>query len=277
MPVETFLTSDDGIRLFVRRWNASRPKAACVLVHGIAEHIGRYEGLALSLNARGYSAVGMDHRGHGRSEGTRCDCSSLEDYTKDLAKLIAQTRAENPSLKLILVGHSLGGLIALAYASQHPEGLRGLAVSSPAIRLAFHVPKLKVAVAETLDRVLPAVHIPNGVDPSFLSRDPEVISAYKRDPLIDRSITARCAVTLRDAMAGALSYAPKIRIPCLILQAGEDRICDPDAAAEFAGKMRADLVLFKRYDGFYHELFNEPEKDRVIGDLTAWADRLVAA
>ncbi len=275
MPVETFIESDDGIRLFVRRWDAERPRASCILVHGIAEHSGRYEGLARALTERGLSVWAMDNRGHGRSGGARCDCTGLENYTSDLGKLIAHIQAEAPSPTRLLIGHSLGGLICLDYAAHHPEELRGVAVSSPALKLALHLPKIKVIAAETLNHYLPTTHIPNGVDPHFLSRDPNVVEAYKRDPLIDRSLTARCAVALRDAMAASMSLADKIQIPMLILQAGEDRVCDPAAAAAFAQKARRELVTFKRYDGFYHELFNEPEKERVIADLAAWANTLL--
>ncbi len=275
MPAEEFLQSEDGLRLFLRRWEASPPKAACILVHGLAEHSGRYEILAQNLAQQGFSVWAMDLRGHGKSEGGRTDCRSLDDYISDLKRLISKVESDAPALPRFLIGHSLGGLIALACSAAHPEALRGVAVSSPALKLGLELPKFKIALTETLDRLLPTTPIPNGINPAFLSRDPEVVLAYKKDPLVERHLSARCAVALRDALADSLSYASRIKIPCLILQAGNDRICDPAGASEFARRAPANLVSLRRYDGLYHELFNEPEKKQVIGDLVLWLESIL--
>ncbi len=275
MPAEGFLQSEDGLRLFLRRWEASAPRAACILVHGLAEHSGRYEILAQNLTQRGFSVWAMDLRGHGKSGGGRTDCRSLDDYISDLKQLIFKIQSEVPALPRFLIGHSLGGLITLAYAAAYPESLRGVAVSSPALKLELELPKFKIMLTKTLDRLLPTTPIPNGIDPALLSRDPEVVLAYKKDPLVERRLSARCAVALRNAVAGSFSYASRIKIPCLILQAGSDRICDPEGASEFARCAPADLISLRRYDGFYHELFNEPEKKQVVDDLVRWLENLL--
>ncbi|MBI3333559.1 MAG: lysophospholipase [Candidatus Omnitrophica bacterium] len=262
----------DGIELFSRRWEAASPRAVCLLVHGLGEHSGRYEDLAQDLTRRGLSVWAMDHRGHGCSQGRRGDCRGLADFVEDLDRLVEELKGQKPALPRILIGHSLGGLIALAYAVRHPAAARALALSSPAFRLAQDPPPLKVGLAEALARLLPLTPIPNGLDPRYISRDPRVVEAYQRDPLVHRVLTARCAVALREAMTDSPKLAEGLKIPCLILQAGSDRICDPEAAERFSRAAKDSLVTFRRYEGLYHELFNEPERARVVEDLVRWID-----
>ncbi len=265
-----FLKTAEGLKLFYRHWEVPNPKAACFIVHGLGEHSGRYEALAQILTQNSYTVFGMDHRGHGRSEGLRGDCRSITEWVEDLHHFIETVVAPDHPLPRILLGHSLGGLVALWYAAHHGPTLKGVAVSSPALKLAQPPPRFKVVVAEGLARLLPTTILPNGVNPQSLSRDPAVVLAYEKDPLVNRGLTARCAVALRNAMAQASELAGRLKIPCLILQGGDDRICDAKAAYQFAKAAPPHTVTFHRYEGLYHELFNEPEKTQVIEDLCAW-------
>ncbi len=274
-PAGSFIQAADGLQIFTRRWDAAQSKAACVVIHGLGEHSGRYEALAHDLTGRGFSVWVLDLRGHGRSQGRRGDCRSVGEYTADMDLLMDKVREATPTLPRILIGHSLGGLLTLRYAVEHPEKIKAVAVSSPALRLALKLPKIKVALAECLDRVAPLTPIPNGVNPRLLSHNPEVVQRYRSDPLVDRVITARCAILLREAMRESSALAARLRIPCLILQAGNDAICDADAAGEFAEAAPQRLIEFRRYDGLYHEIFNEPERDRVIDDLCRWMEKVL--
>lgn len=270
---EGFLAASDGTRLSYRRWPAdSAPRAACLLVHGLAEHSGRYAHLAQTLAGRRFSVWAMDLRGHGRSEGRRGDCRSFDELVEDLGLLVEQAGRDEPALPRLLIGHSLGGLIALAYAARNPGEIRAVAVSSPALRLAHPTDPVTVFVVTSVARILPTTPLNNGVKPRFLSHDARVAEEYVKDPLVHRVLTARCAVALRDAMRDSLRLAAQLSIPCLILQAGADEICDPAAAAEFAGACSNGLVTFRRYDGLYHEIFNEVERGRVIEDLSQWLE-----
>lgn len=269
---DSVLHRPDGVDLFVRRWDATHPRGLSVLIHGLGEHSGRYAPLAYTLTEKSFSVAAFDHRGHGRSQGRRGDCLNFEMYLHDLHGVLTPLHAENPALPIFLIGHSLGGLIALSYAARHPEFLRGVAVSSPALKLAHKLPPAKVMLAETLSRILPTTSLPNGVHPEDLSRDPQVVAAYGSDPLIHHGITARCAVSLRRAMEEAALVAPKIQVPCLILQAGSDKVCDPEAVRRFAEAMSPGRWTFRSYEGFYHEIFNEPEKERVFQDLISWME-----
>ena len=267
---EGHFSSTDGLKLFYRRWTVPQPRGVCLLVHGLAEHSGRYSHVAQALTEQGFSVWALDHRGHGRSEGIRGDCRSLGDFVEDLHLLVKAVRATRPDLPLVLVGHSLGGLIALSYAAEHPGEVRAVAVSSPALKLAHETPPWKVALVTATSRVMPTALFQNGVNPRVLCHDPQVVEAYMKDPLVHHVLTARCAVALRDAMRRSLDLARQLKAPCLILQAGADEICDPQTAVEFSRRADGNGITFRRYDGLYHELFNEPERARVIGDLCQW-------
>ena len=269
-PTESSLVCPDGVRLFYRFWRAAQPRAVCLIAHGIAEHSGRYHHLAQALLEIGLSVWAPDHRGHGRSEGRRGDCETLDQLVEDLGQVAELARAEHPRLPQVLVGHSLGGLIALAYAVRHPETLRAVAASAPALKLAHPLPPLKVKAITALSRVAPLLALNNGVNPATLSHDARVVEAYRNDPLVHRVITARCAVALDRAMQESPRWAGQLKVPCLILQGGADEICDAQAVASFARSAPDGIVTFRRYEGLYHELFNEPEKGRVITDLCEW-------
>lgn len=269
------LKTADGLKIFTRQWETPNPRALCLVAHGLGEHSGRYETLAKDLNRRGLCVWAMDHRGHGRSEGCLGDCGSIGEFVEDLHPWIQVAEKQFPRLPRLLLGHSLGGLIALTYASRYPQMIRAVAVSSPALRLAQEPPRLKEMLAENLARILPKTPVPNGVNPRFLCRDPQVVADYERDPLVHRTLTARCAIALRQAIKESSALAGKLTIPCLILQGGEDRICDPQAAMEFAAAASRAPVVLRRYDGLYHEVFNEPERGRVIQDLTDWIEGIL--
>lgn len=264
----------DGLKLFYRRWEAGSPKGICLLAHGIAEHSGRYQHVAGALAQRGFSVWAPDHRGHGRSGGLRGDCRSISDFVEDLRLLGAKAGETLPGLPLAVVGHSLGGLIALNYAARYPAELKAVAASSPAIKLTHETSPLTVAVVTAVSRVFPAAPFHNGVNPNVLCRDPAVVEAYKKDPLVHDILRARCAVALRHAMLESMSLAEKIKIPCLILQAGADEICDPVAAERFAGRLNGNGV-FRRYEGAYHELLNEPDRERAVRDLCDWLEEKI--
>ncbi|MCM8794487.1 MAG: lysophospholipase [Candidatus Omnitrophica bacterium] len=273
-PTEERFQGRDGVEFHGRRWEIFPAKGLCFLIHGFAEHSGRYSWLAQKLNSRGYSVYALDQRGHGLSSGARGDCRSLAELVDDIDAWVRKVRDCSPGTPAFLIGHSLGGLITLAYAADHPQGLAGVAVSSPLIRLGVKLPAAKKAFIRMLGRLMPGVSLPNGVVPDHLSHDPSVVETYRSDPLIFRTITAGCAVALDRAMACTDDLAGRIRIPCLILQAGDDRVCSAQAADAFAKRADPTWVTFRRYEGLYHEIFNEPQKETVAADLSAWLDSL---
>ena len=268
---EGFLSSSDGLQLFYRRWDApQQPRAHLILIHGISEHSQRYEDLAHRLVDRGYAVWAMDHRGHGHSQGRTCDCTSMQQFVQDIHQFLQQIPSSIPRF---LIGHSLGGLIGFLYAIRYPENIRGIVLSSPAFELAHPPSRLKVLLVETLAKIAPTFQVPNGLDPSVLCRDPHVVEAYRRDGRIHRTLTARCAIALRETLAQVPNLLVQLKVPCLLLQAGNDQVCDAKAAANFARVAPQNLVTFHLYEGYSHELFNEPGKERVIEDLCQWLER----
>ncbi len=267
-----------GLRLHWRASPHPDPKAVLVFVHGFGEHIGRYEHVFRAMNARGYGCVGLDYRGHGRSEGRRAYLTKYEEYLSDVdvaVRLGRQQAEQAGGRKLFVVGHSQGGLITAAWALTRGEAadVAGLALSSPLMAVGVQVPAWKDALGQAASALWPALAIPSGIPTAYLSRDPQVVSAYERDPLVCSDATARWYSETLATQRAVLAGAARMALPTLVMQAGDDRIVSPDAARRFHDALGAPDKAFVLYEGFYHELFNEPDKDRVFADLGEWLDR----
>jgi alpha-beta hydrolase superfamily lysophospholipase len=245
-----------------RDWPAPAPKAAVALLHGLAEHSGRYEHVAATLNAAGYTVVAVDIRGHGRSQGWPGEVSGLDDWVADTKALLERTRNAAGELPVFLLGHSLGALIAGAYVARTGgDGLRGVVLSSLAV----------LAGQELLE----SMGDPDGqgIPSTALSRDPEVQRAYDEDPLVfaDRVPPESTAASLEAAIE-VYQAASSITLPVLVFHGSADGIADPDGAREFFDQLGSPDKRWRQYEGLRHETMNEPERDEVLTDLVAWLD-----
>jgi alpha-beta hydrolase superfamily lysophospholipase len=264
----------DGLLLTRQAWRPEgEPAAVLAVVHGYGEHGGRYRGLAEDMAARGYAVHVYDLRGHGRSAGRRGHLGRFSDYLDDTAVYLEAVREEQPGRPLLLLGHSLGGLIAAAYAEDRPtEGLAGLILSSPFLRLGIPVPPLKIGTVRLLSLAAPFMKIGNTLDSAALSHDRDVVRAYGVDPLNHHVATARWAAEVLAAQGAVLSAAGGIRLPFLLLYGDADAVADPQAARElFAAAGAADKTS-RCYEGYYHEIFNETGCAAVFADLVAWLE-----
>lgn len=272
-----FLTTGDGLRLHLQRWPAPVAAHGTVqIVHGLGEHIGRYEALAARLNAAGWHVAGHDHRGHGRSEGARGTIAGRQSLLADLSAVSDHVREGG---RLVLLGHSLGGLIAARFVT---EGLRnpaarwfrdvdGLVLSSPALDPGLSAwQQLQLALGSLL---APDLRLANGLKPEWVSRDPEVVRRYEQDPLVHDRVTARLARFVVDAGRLVRSRAPRWQVPTLLLWAGADRCVAPAGSAAFAAAAPAGVVTAQAFPNLYHEIFNEPEREQVLGQLSRWLAR----
>lgn len=268
------LRADDGVRLYHASWIPDAPPRAVVLVsHGHGEHGGRYTELARHLAERGMAVHAIDHRGHGRSGGARGHVDRFGDYVRDLeAWRRAVTADAPPTIPVFLLGHSLGGLIAIRHLQAHPEaGFAGAILSAPLLGIAVEAPRWKVALSGFFSRVLPRLPFSNELDPSMLSTAPGYVEAYRADKLLHPTITPRLFTEMGAAMRAAFAQPDSIRIPLLVLAPTGDRVVAPEAVARFASACPGDVQV-RRYEGFMHEALNETERHRVMDDVTAWLD-----
>ena len=268
-----WLTMAGGQRLFLRDWPCHGAHDAVLIVHGLGEHSGRYEALAQWFVAHGYAVRSYDQRGHGRSPGQRAALRHSDDLLRDLAS-VYDHYAAGLARPPLLLGHSMGGVVALRAVLDGRVEPRALVLSSPALR-SYASPGLQ-RLAAVLTRVLPNLPLRNGLPFDGLSHDPKVVEAYRNDPLCVRWITPRLADFIFRAGAACVADGWRLRVPTLLLAAGSDRLVDPSGSRDFASGAWATKQLTCRFfDTLYHELFNETETGRhqVLAQLLEWLRR----
>ena len=256
----------------------SPARATVLLVHGLGEHLGRYAALAQALNSWGYAVRAYDQYGHGASDGPRGGLPSATRLLDDLAQVVDQTRAGmTTGQPLLLLGHSMGGLVAARFVALQRRPLEGLVLSSPALDPGLNpVQKLLVAV---LPALLPNLRVGNGLDARLISHDPAVVAAYQSDPLVHDRIAARLARFIADDSAAVRAAASGWALPTLLLYAGADRLVNPAGSRAFAAAAPPAVLSSQCFEPLYHEIFNEaePGRSQVLAALRAWLDARFAA
>jgi alpha-beta hydrolase superfamily lysophospholipase len=269
---EGWAEAHDGLRLYWQRWSKDAPEAVLLFVHGLGEHSGRYSHAAEWFAQQGYLCWAIDYRGHGRSPGPRVHVNRFDEFVEDVGVLRALARREFPALPAFLVGQSQGGLVALRSLLLEPDGLSGAILSSPLLGIhpASKPSAALVAAGRILSVLAPRVRLANGVDPAILSHDPAVVEAYRRDPLVSGRVSVCWYWSMLEAMADTHSRAASLERPVLVMVSGEDRLVDSAAAEAWARAAPAKRVELTRWDGFYHEALNEPEKQQVFRRMQSW-------
>ncbi|MBM4381848.1 MAG: lysophospholipase [Deltaproteobacteria bacterium] len=271
--IEGWHTAPADLAIFRRVWlPALEPQRVLLLVHGFGEHSGRYDELAAWFAARGCAVYAYDLRGHGRSGGRRTHVASFDEYLDDLTAIHELVREEHPGLPLTLVGHSMGGLIGLAYLALRKPSLRGAIISAPALAPDRAVPAWRLWLARALRRLAPQLAMASGLDLSGLSRDEEVFRRYLADPLVVRTMTASLGAELIAMAPRVRASAGAIDVPVLMMHGAADPICIASASEEFAAQLRAPGSALRIYPNLRHEIFNEPERERVFGDAWKWLE-----
>jgi acylglycerol lipase len=259
----------DGVEIFTQSWLRAdgEPRAAVVLVHGFGEHSDRYEWVAERLVEAGYAVYACDHRGHGRSAGPRA-LVDVDAVVADVDRLIDVVSADHPDLPVAMLGHSLGGLIAIRYALAHQRRLRALVLSGPLA--ALDAPPPALAVARALARVAPRLGL-TALDAHLVSHDPAVVAAYRADPLVHHGrIPAQTVAEMARAVAGFPATVGAITVPTLIVYGTADGLCPPSGAIMLAERFGSEDLTTRAYEGLYHEILNEPERETVMGDVLSW-------
>lgn len=260
-----------GTRIIYDIWHPDgEPVAILVLAHGLGEHARRYDHVIARLTDLGFVVYAPDHRGHGRSGGKRVELKEWRDYTDDLHRVFAVARAAYPGLPVYLLGHSMGGAIALDYALDHQADLDGLILSAPAVDVTSGTPGIVVAVGKVIGKYLPGLPVEN-LDANLVSRDPKVVSAYNTDPLVHHGKVpagiARGMILNAESLPARL---PSLTLPLLLLHGEQDGLANVNGSRMIASTAGTKDLTYKEYPGLYHEVFNEPEQDEVLGDVVEW-------
>lgn len=261
----------NNLNLYYQCWlPPGDPKAILLVVNGLAEHSGRYANLANYFVPRGYAVYSYDHRGHGRSEGLRCYVERFSEYIADLETFVTLVRHEHGHARIFIIGHSMGGTIAIAYAVHHQHEIAGLLLSGATLKTGPTVSPLLIAMAGILSRLVPKAGT-TILDASAISRDRAIVNAYVNDPLVYRSrIRVRLGAELIKTMRELPSKMPEIALPVLIMHGESDRLADPKGSQMLFERVGSKDKALKLYKGFYHEIFNEPGHEQVFKDIKTW-------
>jgi acylglycerol lipase len=268
---------DSALVLPGRAYCHDRPRALIAVVHGIGEHSRRYAAVASDLVRAGYSVVTMDLPGHGESGGGRGDFQWLAVRDRAIPALFTANLGmpgQPERLPRVLLGHSMGGVLALDHALAHPQGLAGVIASAPGLRSAMP-PWWKLAAANVARVTAPGLGFPTGIDTSGTSRDPEVLRLRAEDRLMHDLITPRLYFAFVEARQRVLRDARRLAVPALVLHGEADRVVDIAGAREFCAAAPARLVTLKTYPEAYHEPFNDYGREAVVADVAAWLGRLL--
>ena len=273
--------TDDQLDLVLQSWVPESPRGVVVIIHGLAEHGGRYQETAAALSAENWAVYAGDLRAHGLSPDVpgagRVHVKRFTDYFRDVEAFLAEARKNHDSLPVFILGHSMGGLISISYVLERPEGINGAVISSPA--LGIHPDSkppawLKMMVG-VLSAIAPRLRVASDLDTKLISRDPAVVQAYIDDPLVSEKVSVRWYREFIKAIARANRAAATLKVPMLLMQSGDDRLVNPAAPPAWAEAAPEGLVEQVTWGGLYHEMFNEPEKDTVRQHVLRWLDSRV--
>lgn len=268
--VEGRLDGAGGVELYWQGWLPDGDPTGVLLVsHGIGEHSGRYTTVVDELVPDGWAVYGVDHRGHGRSGGTRVHARRYDDLIDDFDAFRRVVVARHPGLPVFLLGHSLGGQIALAYTVAHERELSGLVLSAPALASDV-VPAALLPAMRVLARFLPLVR-PVGIDETKLSQDPQVVTDYRSDPLVHHG---KPTLALGAAIFAQMDVLPGraggLRLPMLVQHGTEDALTDPQGTSRIEASCGSPDMTVRWYEGFWHEIYHEPGRSRPLADLREW-------
>ena len=269
------LTSADGVKIFYRHYPAESERARMVIAHGLGEHSGRYRNVVERMLPKGISVWVPDHRGHGQSEGKRGHVLNFVQYLADLrlsVELAGEGRPEG--MKCFLLGHSMGGLIALYFAQQYPGFIDGVVASSPALGMAIEIPGVKKVLGSLMSYIWPGLTMGNELDAGKVSHDPEVVRAYETDALVHNRVSARFFTEFLAAMETVHVQASALKVPTLLQVAGDDQLVNARSSAQFFEKLDLEDKTLHVYEGRYHEIYNEGEdlRRQVLEDLEDWME-----
>jgi acylglycerol lipase len=269
---EGSLSTPDGTLLYSRLYENHNARRHILLIHGFGEHSGRYEALIAHLLGKGYSVTTYDQRGHGKSAGLYGHVDRFTQYEEDLEFMVSMIHTHSQPNKLFLVAHSMGGLVALRYLTKQRDAVMGVAISAPLVEIATKVPAHKRFIAKVSAALAPRLRMKNEINPAVLSRDAEIGRAYAADPLVGKMVSTRWFAEALKAMDEVKRNAAQISLPVLVMHGTEDKLANVEATKNLFANIGSTDKRLKVYEGYYHELFNEPEKQEVYERVTDWLE-----
>jgi alpha-beta hydrolase superfamily lysophospholipase len=261
-----------GDEIFFQKWISPKQKAIVVISHGLGEHSGRYMNIISKMNDKNVSFYAMDNRGHGKSGGSKGHVDFFMDFVHDLKIFINSIREENSGQKIILLGHSLGGLIAFKYTLKYNEDLLGLILSSPVLIFSDEIPGWKIMLGQFFSKYIPAFTMSNSLNPDDLSRDKDVVRLYRDDPLVHDRISARLFTEMATAAQECLVRAYELRMPLLIFHGSSDKIVNIIGSEKIFENASSSKKEYYPFIDLYHETMNEiePERNKVLTIVSNW-------
>ena len=253
-------------------FGADTEKASILLIHGLGEHILRYKDIAEPFTETGFSLLGFDLPGHGRSAGKRGHIDSFGDFISEIHEFRQFLEKENFHSQFVM-GHSLGGLIAFHYGLSHPEGIEGFVLSSPGLKVKMKVPGWKIALGKLFSSLFPTFTQDSELPPESISTQPEEVEKYRNDPLVHSKVTARFYVEMTRAMEESLQSAREFAYPVIIIQGEDDPLVDPEGAKslyETIGSSDKEIFL---YPGAFHEVFHDRTRSQAFHDVLTWLEK----
>lgn len=274
---EKKLTASDGIILYSQGWFPDEePKAVVLLIHGLGEYSGRYEHVATHFARNQYAFTTFDLRGHGISTGKRGHSPSFKALMDDINLVLGDVEERFPGSQFYLYGHSLGALIALNFSLRRKNALSGLICTGPGLRSELLEQRLKVTLSKVVGLVFPGLSITTGLNPANLSRNSEVVENYIQDPLIHDRTTLGFAKDNIHSIDYVFDQADRLDKPLLLMHGTDDRICYPQGSIDLAELVPGECHL-KLWDGLYHEIHNEPERDQILNYMLDWLSHQLAS
>lgn len=259
-----------GIKIYGKSWPIENPKAVLCLIHGLGEHVNRYDHMAKYYNQQGFAVVGYDRSGHGQSEGKKGHTEKFDFFLDEIDELYEQTKKQYPNQTLVAYGHSMGGQLVLLHAIKRKPPVKAIIATAPAIKLANDPPAALLAIGKLMLKVYPKFTQSNGLKVKDLSRDSAIVKTYVDDPLVHDRITSYTAITMLSEGDWLFDYKGKLDFPTLVMHGEKDEITSAKASEAFANRVGTS---FKVWPGAYHEIHNEPEKETVYQYGIDWINQ----
>jgi len=269
-----FFSNQENQSIYYQTWLPDESARAVLLIaHGLNEHCGRYQHLAEYFVKEGYAIFGFDYPGHGKSEGTRSYVKDFSEFTETLLIYIEKIKEWQPNLPIFIVGHSMGGLVGAHLLIDHPDQVAGAILSGSLILVPDNISPLTITIGKIISTILPKLGLA-AIDSSGLSRDPNIVQAYIADPLVfTGKVTTNLSIKMNQAMDRVVTDGSKINLPLLLLHGKADYLVDPVSTQFLYDLVSSENKKTIYYEGFYHEIYNEPEHEQVFEDVSSWLNK----